>query len=419
MDDARPETPPTRESLERLDRADPLGGIRDRFYLPAGVIYLDGNSLGALPKTAPVRVAQVVEEEWGRHLIGGWRRDGWMDYPERLGNKIAHLIGAGAGEVITVDTTSVNLFKLIAAALTLRPTRKTVLSDTGNFPSDVYMAQGLIELLGAKHRLKLVEEDQIEAAIDGDTALVMVTHVNYKSGRVHDMAAITRAAQAKGALMLWDLCHSAGAVPVNLTRAGADLAVGCGYKFLNGGPGAPAFLYVAQRHHDRTRQPLTGWLGHADPFAFDLAYRPAPGILHYKCSTPPIVALAALECGVDIMLEAGMDRLRQKSMALGDLFIRLMDTRLADRGFRPACPRNAEARGSQVSFHHDAGYAIMQALIERGVVGDFRAPDIMRFGLTPAYTRHVDIWNAVEILARIMDTKAYDRPEWREPSGVT
>jgi kynureninase len=342
-----------------------------------------------------------------------------MSYPERLGDKIAALIGAGRGEVIAVDTTSLNLFKLIAAALAMKPTRRTVLSDTGNFPTDVYMAQGLIELLGRRHRLRLVDEGEVEAAIDDDTAVVMLTHVNYKSGRIHDMTRLTRAAQAKGALMLWDLCHSAGAVPVDVTRAGADFAIGCGYKFLNGGPGSPSFVYVATRHHDRTRQPLTGWLGHADPFAFSLDYRPAPGILHYKCSTPSILALAPLECGVDIMLEAGMPRLRAKSMALGDSFIRLMDSRLQGHGFRPACPIEGEQRGSQVSFHHEHGYAIMQALIERGVVGDFRAPDIMRFGLTPAYVRHVDIWDAVEILSQVMQTRAYDRPEFKLRASVT
>ncbi len=379
----------------------------------------DGNSLGALPRSAPARVQEVVEREWGEHLIGGWRKDGWMTYPERLGNKIAKLIGAGAGEVIAVDTISINLFKLIAAALALKPTRRTVLTDTGNFPTDVYMADGLIQLLGCRHRLRLVEEDEIEAAIDDDTAVVMLTHVNYRSGRVYDMAEITRIAQMKGALVIWDLAHSAGAVPVDLTRAGADFAVGCGYKYLNGGPGSPAFVYVALRHHDRTSQPLTGWLGHADPFAFDLAYRPAAGILHYKCSTPSILAMAPLECGVDIMLEAGIKRLRAKSMVLGDLFIQLMDARLDGQGFRPACPRRAEARGSQVSFHHQDGYAIMQALIERGVVGDFRAPDILRFGLTPAYVRHVDIWDAVEILKEIMDSRAYDRAEFKERASVT
>jgi kynureninase len=419
MDQAIAQLPLTRDLLARLDVEDPLGHFRERFHLPEGLIYLDGNSLGALPKTAPARLAEVAEREWGEHLIGGWRKDGWMTYPERLGNKIARLIGAQAGEIIAVDTTSLNLFKILAASLALKPTRRTILSDTGNFPTDLYMAQGLIELLGRRHRLKLVEPKEIEAAIDDDTVLVMLTHVDYRSGRIHDMERITRAAQAKGAIMLWDLCHSAGAVPVNLTRAGADFAVGCGYKYLNGGPGAPAFIYVAQRHHDRTSQPLTGWLGHADPFAFAAEYRPAPGILHYKCSTPSILALAPLECGVDIMLEAGMPALRQKSMALGDLFIRLVAERLNGRGFRPACPLAAEERGSQVSFHHDDGYAIMQALIERRVVGDFRAPDIMRFGLTPAYVRYVDVWDAVQILAQIMDSRAYDKPEFKQRASVT
>jgi kynureninase len=409
----------TREALADMDAQDPLASLRERYRLPPGIVYLDGNSLGAMPKATPARVAELLEQEWGNHLIGGWTKDGWMTLPERLGDRLAQLIGARSGEVLVCDTTSINLFKLVAAALSLRPGRRTVLSDTGNFPTDVYMADGLIDLLGRRHRLKLVAEGDVAAAIDDDTAVVMLTHVNYRSGWMHDMAAVTRVAHARGALVIWDLAHSAGALPVDLTACEADFAVGCGYKYLNAGPGAPGFLYVAKRHQDRARQPLTGWLGHAEPFLFELDYRPAPGIQQFKCSSPPILGLAALEVSLELLLDAGIDRIRAKSVALTDAFIRLVEDRLDRYGFRLASPRAADRRGSQVCFAHPDGYAIMQALIARGAVGDFRAPDILRFGFAPSYNRFVEVWDTVAMLVEIMEGKLYDTPEFRRRKSVT
>jgi kynureninase len=413
------ETPLTRAALEALDRDDPLAPLRGKYQLPEGVIYLDGNSLGALPKTTIGRVAARVVEEWGEDLIKGWREHGWMELPYRIGDKIGRLIGAAPGQTVAIDSTSINLFKLFAAALGLKPRRKTILSVDSNFPTDLYIAQGLVELVGQGYRLRLVGRDEIVDAIDADTALVTLTHVDFKTAEIHDMAGITERAHDKGAVILWDLCHSVGAVPVELDASDADFAVGCGYKYLNGGPGAPAFLYVAKRHQDRIHQPLSGWLGHADPFAFETGYRPAPGIARTVCSTPAVLGMTALECGVDLMLEAGMPRLRRKSMALTDLFIRLVEQRCGTYGFALASPREAAKRGSQVSIRHPDGYAIMQALIARGVIGDFRAPDFIRFGFAPSYLRHVDIWDAVEILRDIMASRAYERPEFMRRAAVT
>lgn len=411
--------PATRAEIAVLDARDPLAAFRDEFALPDGLVYLDGNSLGALPKTTPVRVAQAIRDEWGKDLIKGWRQHGWMSLPLQIGDKIGGLIGAAPGQVVAVDTTSINLFKLLAAALRLRPGRRVILSEDGNFPTDLYIAQGLAELLGAGYRLRLVEKRDIAGAIDADTAVATLTHVDFKTAEIHNMAGLTARAHAQGALMLWDLCHSAGAMAVELDRCDADLAVGCGYKYLNGGPGAPAFLYVAHRLQDGIRQPLSGWLGHADPFAFETVYCPAPGIQRTVCSTPAILSMVALECGVDLMLRAEMGRLRAKSQALTALFIRLLEARCGAHGFAVATPRDPERRGSQVSVRHPEGYAIMQALIARGVVGDFRAPDFMRFGFAPLYLRYVDVWDAVEILREVMESKAWERPEYRTRAAVT
>jgi len=410
---------PTRDALAALDAADPLAPFRARFVLPPDVIYLDGNSLGALPRATPARLAAVAEAEWGRSLIRSWNEHGWIEMPLRVGDKIGRLIGAAPGQVAAADSTSVNLFKLLSAALHLAPGRTTILSEQDNFPTDLYIAEGVAGMLGGRHRLKLVAADAVADAIDGDTAVVMLTEVSYRTGARHDMAAITAAAHARGALVLWDLAHSAGALPVALDAAGADLAVGCGYKYLNGGPGAPAFLYVARRHHAAFVQPLSGWLGHAAPFAFEAGYRPAPGILRALCGTPPVLSLAALEVGVDLMLEAEMAAIRRKSMALGDAFLALVEARCAGHGLELAAPRDAARRGSQVSFRHPDGYAIMQALIALGVIGDFRAPDILRFGFAPLYLRHLDIWDAVEVLREVCATRAWDRPEHRQRHAVT
>lgn len=406
-------------ACEAMDRTDRLAAHRDAFVLPEGVIYLDGNSLGALPRATAARVAACVTEEWGRDLITSWNKAGWIDLPRRLGDKIARLVGAAPGEVLVADSTSVNLFKVLAAALALRPGRRTILSDHGNFPSDLYVAQGLAALREAGHVLRLVAPEAIEQAIDADTAVVMLTEIDYRSGRRHDMRAITAAAHRAGALALWDLAHSAGAGPVDLAGCDADFAVGCGYKFLNGGPGAPAFLHVAARHQESFVQPLSGWLGHLAPFAFENGYRPAQGIGRYLCGTPPVLSMVALECGLDTILAADLGAIRAKAMALGDLFIALVEQFCAGHGLETACPRDADRRGSQVSFRHPQGYAIVQALIARGVIGDFRAPDILRFGLAPLYLSHRDIWQAVATLRDIMDGRDWDQPRYHRRAAVT
>ena len=422
--------PTSRADCEARDTADTLESFRGRFDLPPGVVYLDGNSLGALPKATVPRLAEVAGEEWGGDLIRGWLSRGWMAAPRKVGAKIARLIGAEDDEVLVVDTTAINLFKVLAAALDLNPGRTTVLSDSGNFPTDLYMVQGLGGLIGDRCRLRVVAPEAVEAAIDDDTAVVMLTEVDYRTGRRHDMARITAAARAKGALTIWDLAHSAGAIPVDVNRPfdldggrldgpGADFAVGCGYKYLNGGPGAPAFVYVARRWQDRVRPVLSGWLGHAEPFAFDLDYRPAPGIDRMVCSTPSVLAVAALDCGVSLMLEADADARHAKSRALSDLFVGLVERDCAGHGFELASPRDAGRRGSQVSFSHLQGYSIMQALIARGVIGDFRAPDLIRFGFAPLYNSHADVWDAAAALREVMETAAWDRPEWRTRAAVT
>jgi kynureninase len=408
-----------RAQCEALDAADSLASKRQEIVLPAGAIYLDGNSLGALPRATPARLAAVIEREWGEDLITSWNRHGWIDMPRRVGDKIARLIGAGPAEVVVADSTSINLFKVLAAALRLNPGRRIILSERDNFPTDLYIAQGLLDLLGQGHVLRLVESDDVADAIDENAAAVMLTHVNYRTGAMHDMTAVTAAAHARGALMLWDLAHSAGAVAVDLQAADADFAVGCGYKYLNGGPGAPAFLWVAPRHQERFWQPLSGWLGHADPFAFEGAYRPAPGIGRYLCGTPPILSLAALEIGVDLLLSVDLAALRRKSVALTDLFIRAVDQECAGLGLTLLSPGEAPRRGSQVSFAHDHGYPVMQALIARGIIGDFRAPNILRFGFAPLYLRFVDAWDAAAALRDVLATRQWDRAEFHRRARVT
>jgi len=407
----------TRDDVRRLDAADPLAGFRERFSIPDGVIYLDGNSLGALPKSTPDRVESVVKREWGEDLIRAWNSHDWISAPRRLGDKIARLIGADPGEVIAGESTSVNIFKGLCACLQLAPERSVILSETGNFPTDAYMMEGLAALSGGRIRQVLVDRDAIDASLTEDVAALLLTHTHYKSGQLHDMKAVTARAQALGIPVIWDLSHSAGAMPVTLNDCKADFAVGCGYKYLNGGPGAPAFLFVAKRHHDRVFPVLSGWLGHARPFDFDDRYEPAPGIDRFQCGTPAIIGMAALECGLDIMLDADMSAIRAKSEALGDLFIDLVEDRLD--GFELRSPRDAGIRGSQVSFAYENGYAVMQALIERGVIGDFRAPDILRFGFTPLYVGYEDVWNAVDILADVMQSGVWQEPRFNIRSAVT
>jgi kynureninase len=409
----------TRAACAALDAADPVAVWRERFALPEGVIYLDGNSLGPLPKAAEGLIRDVVRRQWGEDLITSWNKHGWVDLPQRLGTKIARLIGAQPHEVIVAESTSVNLFKLLAAALGLRPGRSVVVSERSNFPTDLYVAQGLRDLLGERMALRLVSSDELEAALDEDSALLMLTHVDYRTGRLHDMARLTRAAHDAGALALWDLAHSAGAVPVDLNAARVDLAVGCGYKYLNGGPGAPAFLFVAERWQERARQPLTGWFGHARPFAFESTYEPAPGIARFLAGTPPVLSMAALEAGVDMLLQVDQEELRRKAMALTDAFIGLIDERCAAFSFTVASPRAAEERGAQVALRHAQGYPIVQALIARGTIGDFRAPDLLRFGFAPLYVRFVDVWDALDALCAVMTERLWDQPAFRQRAAVT
>jgi kynureninase len=408
-----------RAEFEALDAGDPLAAWRERFALPEGVIYLDGNSLGPLPKATAAVLDDVVRRQWGQDLITSWNRHGWVDLPQRLGAKIAGLIGAEAHEVVVCDSISVNLFKLVAAALELRPGRSVILTERGNFPTDLYVAQGFRDLVGERVELRAVAGEELAAALDADTALLMLTHVDYRSGRMHDMASLTAVAHECGALVLWDLAHSAGAVPVDLNAAGADLAVGCGYKYLNGGPGAPAFLFAAERWHEQARQPLTGWFGHRQPFAFAPDYEPAPGIARFLAGTPPILSLKALEVGVDMLLEVDQAALRAKSVRLGELFIRLIEEGCAGFGFALASPRDAARRGSQIALRHEEGYPIMQALIANGVIGDFRAPDLLRFGLAPLYVRFVDLFDAAARLRQIMTAGTWDRAEFKQRAAVT
>jgi len=403
------------ERAAEFDAADPLGRYRERFTLPEGVIYLDGNSLGALPRATPEAMRRVVEQEWGEGLIRSWNSAGWFEAAGRVGGKIAPLIGAAPKEVIACDSTSINLFKLIAAALAMRPGRKVVLSEPGNFPTDIYMIAGL-ERQGLAVR-RLAESERLAEALDGDVALLLLTHVHYKTGALHDIAALTRAAHEAGAMVLWDLSHSTGALPVDLGAAGADFAVGCGYKYLCGGPGAPAFAFVAQRHHADLAQPLTGWFGHVAPFAFFDDYQGAPGIGRMLCGTSPVLGLAALEIGVELIAEIGVERLYQKSQALTEFFLESLMA--LDVGIELVSPPVSAERGSQLSFRHPHAYAICQALIARGVIGDFRDPDVLRLGFAPAYLRFTDIAAAARHLADVLASGEWQRAEYNQRAAVT
>lgn len=404
----------TRADCLARDAHDPLAALRTRFDLPEGVIYLDGNSLGARPYAALARAQEVVAREWGTDLIKSWNTAGWFDLPKRLGDRLAPLVGAGPGEVAVTDTTSLNLFKALAAALRIQAQgaggdRRVIVTERSNFPTDIYMAEGLSRWLERGYRVRLVDSvDEIPAALDADCAVLMLTHVNYRTGYQHDMAALTRMAHEAGALAVWDLAHSAGAVPVDLHGADADFAVGCTYKYLNGGPGAPAFIWVPQKHQARFDHPLSGWWGHASPFAMAPAFAPVAGIGRALCGTQPIVSLALVECGLEVFEATDMAAVRAKSLALTDLFIALVESRCAGHPLGLVTPREHARRGSQVSFTHPHGYAVMSALIARGVIGDYREPEIMRFGFTPLYTSFADVWDAVEILKDILDRNDYD-----------
>jgi kynureninase len=399
----------TRDEARALDAADPLRPFRERFFLPEGLVYLDGNSLGVLPKAAAGRQREVVEREWGEALIRSWNEHDWIGAPQRIGAKIAALIGARPHEVIVADSVSVNLFKLITAAAGLAPERPVLLSEAGNFHTDLHVASGAAELMPGLE-LEVVERGAIDERLGPDVGLLLLTHVHYKAGFRFDMAEVTARAKAAGATTLWDLSHSAGAVPLRLNADGAELAVGCGYKYLNGGPGAPAFLYVAEHLQERLVPKLRGWMGHAAPFAFTDDYVPAPGIARFLAGTPPMLSLLALESGVDSFAGADMDAVWAKSVALFDLFAALIEERCGGRGLELISPREPERRGSHISYRHPHAFEICQALIEAQVIGDFRSPDVIRFGLTPLYLGFEDVWEAIDRLARIMATES-----WREP----
>ena len=425
----------SQQDCRQRDAQDPLRTLRDLFDLPPGVIYLDGNSLGALPRAVPARVAHVVAQQWGQDLIKSWNSAGWFALPRRVGDRIAPLIGAGGGEVVATDTTSINLYKVLSAALNIAaqdaPGRRTIVSERSNFPTDLYIAEALCRERGCT--LKLIEPHEVAASLTPDVAVLMLTHVNYRTGAMHDMAAVTAAAHAAGALVVWDLCHSAGAVPVDLSGAQADFAVGCGYKYLNGGPGAPAFVWVHPRHVARCWQPLAGWWGHAQPFAFTPDYQPAMDITRYQCGTQPIVSLSALDCALDVFTAAeklgGMAALRAKSLALTDLFIDAVEA-LCPGAFTLVTPREHARRGSQVcltptdALPAGSAYAIVQALIARGVIGDFRAgdaqqPDILRFGFTPLYLSFDNVLGAAQALAEVVRTREYAQARFHHKQAVT
>jgi kynureninase len=407
----------TETTTIKLDSHDPLAHCRDRFQLPAGVIYFDGNSLGAMPKAVPPRLTRAVEQEWAVGLIRSWNDADWYPAPQRVGAKIAGLIGAASNEVIMADSTSVNLFKVLVAALRMRPGRLRIIGEIGNFPTDSYIASGVADLMNA--RFEALETADILNAIDDQVAIISLTHVNYKTGRIHDMKAITQKAHSVGALIVWDLAHTAGAMPCDLSGCDVDFAVGCGYKYLNGGPGAPAFVFVAHKHHTTYRQPLAGWHGHAKPFDFTEDYVAGQGLDQMLVGTASQLSLIALEAALEAFDGVDMNVLRTKSEALTSLFIELVDQELAEFNFGLASPRNAKERGSQVSLTHEKGYAIMQALIEKGVIGDFRAPNILRFGFASLYVRYVDVWNAVVILKDIMTKNTWQEPRFNQRKAVT
>lgn len=394
-----------------------FAATRALFTLPEGLIYLDGNSLGPLPRAAAARVARTIEAEWGQMLIGGWNAAGWMEQPARLGDRIGRLIGAEPGTVVLGDTLSIKVYQALASALDLVPGRRVILSDSGNFPTDLYMAEGLISSLGRGYELRVVAPEAVAGAIDESVAVTLLTEVDYRTGRKHDMAALTALAHDKGALCIWDLAHSAGALPVDVSGAKADFAVGCTYKYLNSGPGGPAFIYVAPRHADQLRPALSGWLGHDAPFAFERSYRPGRGIERMRVGTPSVLQMAALEAALDVWDQVDMADLRAASLALTDQFI--AEVEASCPSLTLATPRAHALRGSQVSFRHPEGYAIMQALIAEGVVGDFRAPDILRFGFTPLYVGAAEVSMAAAVLADVLAQELWDRPEYRTRARVT
>lgn len=414
----------TRQDCVTLDAADPLAHYRSKFELPSGVIYLDGNSLGVLPKDAVARANDVISREWGTDLIASWNTNDWFDLPVRIGGKLARLLGGSAGACVATDTTSINVFKAVGAALDIQaqdaPSRKVIISERENFPTDLYMVEGLMKFLDRGYELRLIDDEaSLDAALDADVAVVLLTQVNYRSGRLWDMARVTRKIQDAGALSIWDLCHSAGAVPINLDDANADFVVGCTYKYLNGGPGSPAFIWVADRHVNRAWQPLAGWWGHANPFDMSVSYEPSQGIRRFLVGTQPIISLATMEVGVDIALSVDEMELRKKSLALTSLFIQLVEERIPNHPLTLVTPLDEKERGSHVSLRHPDGFAVMKALIAHGVIGDYREPEVLRFGITPLYIGYADVWDAVETLRRVLDEELWRAPEFQIRGAVT
>lgn len=417
-----------REACVAADAVDPLAKFRDEFALPEGVIYLDGNSLGARPKAARERASEVLEQEWGNDLIGSWNKNHWFELPARIGDKLGKLIGGGEGNTVATDTTSINVFKVLASALRLQqdanPGRRVIISERENFPSDLYMAEGIVNFMsspeGGNYELRLIDDEtSLTEALGDDIAVVMLTQVNYRTGKMWDMHAITAEVQAAGSLMIWDLCHSAGAVPIDLLGAGVDFAVGCTYKYLNGGPGSPAFVWVAPKHQERAVQPLSGWWGHVAPFDMTVKYDAAPGVGRFLVGTQPILSLATMEVGVDIALRVDEKQLREKSLALTSLFIKLVEERLGSHPLTLITPRDEARRGSHVSFRHPEGYAVMKALIENSIIGDYREPEVLRFGFTPLYIGFADVWDAVETFRRVLDEELWKAPEFQLRGAVT
>ena len=411
----------SRAQSEALDRQDPLAGLRDEFLLPEGVIYLDGNSLGVLPTITPERIRSAVDREWGEQLIRSWGTAGWFEMPEKLGDRIGNLIGAAPGQTVVCDTTSINIYKALHAAMALRPDRKVIVSEAASFPTDLYMVEGAMGSGGAGYSRRLLgaDGDDLAGLLDGDVAAVLLSNIDYRSGVVHDMERVTRMAHEAGALMIWDLCHSAGVLPMELDASGTDFAVGCTYKYLNGGPGSPAFIYAAQRHHEDARQPLSGWWGHAAPFAFERDFRPTAGIRRFLCGTQPILSMKGVEASLDVFEKLDLQAVRRKSQELTEHFIALVEQHPSCGALELVSPRDADQRGSQVSFSFEHGYPVVRAMIERGVIGDFRAPDVMRFGLAPFYLRFADLYDAVEAMAACLDNQVWHDDRYARRETVT
>ncbi len=409
----------TKSHCQQLDKKDPISHLRKAFYLPKGKINMDGNSLGSLPKITTKRLKQVLQKEWGEGMIGSWSNAGWFDSPIKVGDKIAPLIGAKKGEVIVADTTSVNIYKALCAAISLQKGRKIMLSEAGNFPTDLYMMQGIEAFSDGQLEAKVVEPDAILDNLNEDVAVLLLTQVHYKTAAIKDMKTITKKAHEKGVLVVWDLSHSVGSIEVELSKCKVDFAVGCGYKFLNGGPGAPAFIYVAKRHQKRALPILAGWMGHQDPFAFTDAYTPSPDIARFRCGTPGILGMAALECGVDLFAQTTIGDLRKKAIQLSRLFIELMAQECREYGFELASPNEDTKRAGHVAFRHIEGHGIYQAIKKEGIISDFRTPDILRFGITPMYLRFQDIYKVVQLIKQVMETKAWDRAEYKIRAAIT